>query len=233
MILLGNINGEIQKVTSGINGIYNDDDDVAFFAGGTLEDAIKAVAEPSSMTTTKFVVTHGGKVITNEGYFRGAFACANGKIMLNADGSGHLANGLISWDTEGTPVFASAVSGLRMKIKSEKVSDNTESVMIAFLNSLDESICEIGAIDGEIVGEHAFVRVSSYEDRSEERVKSSEVVIANGGVSMKSLDAEGYMSETFSVRSTYGVTYINASGIPSSTINEGGLYVENNFLKRL
>lgn len=33
----------MQKVTAGVSGIYNDDDDVAFWAGGTLQQAILTV----------------------------------------------------------------------------------------------------------------------------------------------------------------------------------------------
>ena len=37
MIQLGNYkNGKLQKVTAGVSGIYNDDDDVAFWAGRAL-----------------------------------------------------------------------------------------------------------------------------------------------------------------------------------------------------
>lgn len=44
MIQLGNYkNGKLQKVTAGVSGIYNDDDDVAFWAGGTLQQAILTV----------------------------------------------------------------------------------------------------------------------------------------------------------------------------------------------
>ena len=44
MIQLGNYkDGKLQKVTAGVSGIYNDDDDVAFWAGGKLEQAILTV----------------------------------------------------------------------------------------------------------------------------------------------------------------------------------------------
>lgn len=44
MIQLGNYkDGKMQKVTAGVSGIYNDDDDVAFWAGGTLQQAILTV----------------------------------------------------------------------------------------------------------------------------------------------------------------------------------------------
>lgn len=54
-----------------------------------------------------FVATHGGDVFMRGyiyalgGLFRGAVSIANGKIQLNADGSGSLAAGGYSWDEYG------------------------------------------------------------------------------------------------------------------------------------
>ena len=54
-----------------------------------------------------FVATHGGDVFMRGyiyalgGLFRGAVSIANGKIQLNEDGSGSLANSGYSWDSYG------------------------------------------------------------------------------------------------------------------------------------
>ena len=127
MIQLGNYkDGKMQKVTAGVSGIYNDDDDVAFWAGGKLEQAIRTVMrfrnDPNYQPTDKewenmanFVVAHGGDVFLRGyiyalgGYFRGKVEIANGKILLNEDGSGQLANGNIKWDAEGNPEFVGKV----------------------------------------------------------------------------------------------------------------------------
>lgn len=127
MIQLGNYkNGKLQKVTAGVSGIYNDDDDVAFWAGGKLEQAILTVMrfrnDPNYQPTdaewanmANFVATHGGDVFLRGyiyalgGYFRGKVEIANGKILLNEDGSGHLANGNIKWDADGNPEFVGKV----------------------------------------------------------------------------------------------------------------------------
>lgn len=127
MIQLGNYkNGKLQKVTAGVSGIYNDDDDVAFWAGGKLEQAILTVMrfrnDPNYQPTdaewanmANFVATHGGDVFLRGyiyalgGYFRGKVEIANGKILLNEDGSGQLANGNIKWDAEGNPEFVGKV----------------------------------------------------------------------------------------------------------------------------
>lgn len=131
MIQLGNYkDGKMQKVTAGVSGIYNDDDDVAFWAGGKLEQAILTVMrfrnDPNYQPTdaewanmANFVATHGGDVFLRGyiyalgGYFRGKVEIANGKILLNEDGSGQLANGNIKWDADGNPEFVGKV-----KVKS-------------------------------------------------------------------------------------------------------------------
>lgn len=119
MLLLGNyLNGEMKKVTAGVNGTYNNDNDVAFWTGGDHQSAIDLVTRfkdnPSQFPTdeeweslAKFVATHGGDVFLRGyiyalgGLFKGAVDIAGGKIKLNADGSGSLANGGYSWNVHG------------------------------------------------------------------------------------------------------------------------------------
>lgn len=72
-----------------------------------------------------------GKVIANEGsfkghveaetgLFKGKLNIANGRVIINEDGSGHLANGAISWDANGNPVingtFITSLEGNRIEI---------------------------------------------------------------------------------------------------------------------
>lgn len=87
MIQLGNYkNGKLQKVTAGVSGIYNDDDDVAFWAGGKLEQAILTVMrfrnDPDYQPTDEewanmanFVATHGGDT-----FLRGYIYALGGKF---------------------------------------------------------------------------------------------------------------------------------------------------------
>lgn len=112
------------KVTAGVNGIHNDENSIAYFAGGDMEQAIYTIMtyldNPNYTPTqdelrqmAKFVVTHGGRAILNDvilrgyiyalgGLFKGAVEIANGKILMNADGSGQLADGNIWWNKYGT-----------------------------------------------------------------------------------------------------------------------------------
>ena len=119
ILQLGNYqDGDMREVTSGISGVYNKPDDVALWAGGSLEMAIRTVnrfrQNPNYMPANedwnemaKYVTTHGGDTFLRGyiyalgGYFRGMVDIANGKIRLNTDGSGHFANRNISWDEDG------------------------------------------------------------------------------------------------------------------------------------
>lgn len=161
MIQLGNYkDGKMQKVTAGVSGIYNDDDDVAFWAGGKLEQAILTVMrfrnDPNYQPTdaefanmANFVATHGGDVFLRGyiyalgGYFRGKVEIANGKILLNEDGSGQLANGNVKWDADGNPEFVGKVkvkssNGYTISIEPEneygipsiEMRDNTNTSLI-------------------------------------------------------------------------------------------------------
>ena len=119
MMQLGNYkDSKMVKVNAGVSGIYNNDDDVAFWGGGNFEQAIRTISRfkenPNYKPTDKewadmanFVVSHGGDVFLRGyinalgGIFRGAVEIANGKILLNDDGSGHFANEAVRWTKEG------------------------------------------------------------------------------------------------------------------------------------
>ena len=97
MIQLGNYkDGKMQKVTAGMSGIYNDDDDVAFWAGGNLEQAIKTVMkfrsnpeyQPSDLewaNMSNFIATHGGDVIIR-GYIYALGGLFRGRIETSVGG---------------------------------------------------------------------------------------------------------------------------------------------------
>ena len=119
MVQLGNYkDGKMERVTAGMSGIYNHDEDVAFWGGGTFENAVKTITkfrentryrptEKEWASMANFAVSHGGDVFLRGyvhalgGIFRGAVEIADGKIMLNDDGSGLLANGGIRWEKNG------------------------------------------------------------------------------------------------------------------------------------
>ena len=77
------------RETGGMSGTYESDEDVAFWAGGSFNQAIETVMryadDPSYQPTeeelasmAKYVVTHGGRAILNEAIVRGAIYATKG-----------------------------------------------------------------------------------------------------------------------------------------------------------
>jgi hypothetical protein len=86
-IKVGNyVDGEMKKETAGMNGTYNEDNDVAFWAGGTLEQAMNAINE-NGENESNFSVSHGGKVVMNEAVVRGKVYAEEGEFKgeINID----------------------------------------------------------------------------------------------------------------------------------------------------
>lgn len=166
MIQLGKwVDGVMEKVNAGVSGIYNEDTDVAFWAGGTFEQAMRTVTkmlngeQPTDeewKDMAKFVATHGGNVFLRgyiyalggifrgtiyayDGEFGGTVKIANGKILLNKDGSGSLANGSLYWDKEGNLYqnsnFEVSAKGYTLKIDREfadfKIYDSKDRMVVA------------------------------------------------------------------------------------------------------
>ena len=96
MIQLGKWTDDVmEKVNAGISGIYNDDMDVAFWAGGTFEQAIATVrkiiggenpTDAEWKSLAKFVATHGGDIFLRGyiyalgGVFRGIVYAEGGEF---------------------------------------------------------------------------------------------------------------------------------------------------------
>jgi len=133
IIKLGNFkDGKMQKVNAGVSGIYNDDDDVAFWGGGTLEQAIKTVMKfkenplyrPTDLewqSLANFVVTHGGDL-----FLRGYIHAKGGVIEHGIFKDVKSQNGSFEIDDEGNVNivgrFETSVAGNRIVIDP---TDNT------------------------------------------------------------------------------------------------------------
>lgn len=166
MIQLGKwVDGVMEKVNAGVSGIYNEDTDVAFWAGGTFEQAMRTVTkmlngeQPTDeewKDMAKFVATHGGNVFLRgyiyalggifrgtiyayDGEFGGTVKIANGKILLNKDGSGSLANGSLYWDKEGNLYqnsnFQITADGYTLKLDRDfaefRIYDSKDRMVVA------------------------------------------------------------------------------------------------------
>lgn len=145
MIQLGNyVNGQMKSVTAGMSGIYNDDRDVAYWAGGDLSRAIANAMNPFTTEADKminYLVTHGGLLIANQaiirgtifandGEFNGKVSIAGGKILLNKDGSGQLANGNISWDKDGNPSFNGVITSTDLEGNKIIINANDSQIIL-------------------------------------------------------------------------------------------------------
>lgn len=96
MILLGKwTDGVLEKVNAGISGIYNDDTDVAFWSGGTFQQAIATVQKLLSGeiptdeewgTLAKFVATHGGDIFLR-GYIYALGGVFRGRVETSINGN--------------------------------------------------------------------------------------------------------------------------------------------------
>ena len=108
-IQLGNYgDGAMSQVTSGLSGLYNSANDIAFWAGADYAGALAGDAD--------FTVTHGGKatlknadvrgyVHATDGIYQGEVNIGGHKILLSKTGSGHLGDGSISWNDRGNAVY--------------------------------------------------------------------------------------------------------------------------------
>ena len=123
LLLLGN--PEANDNTAGVSGIRNDDNDVAFWGGGTYAQAIatvmKYVEDPTYQPTdaevasmAKAVITHGGRAILNDIILRGTIYTKKGMlgnlsiteegIEVKTEQSGRVVvnpSGIILYDSDG------------------------------------------------------------------------------------------------------------------------------------
>lgn len=109
-------NGKLGDVTAGVNGIVEDANaDVAFWGGGTFEQAIKAVnmfrnnpsyqpTEEEVASIAKAVITHGGRAILNDIVLRGYIYALGGVFKGRVEAKeGYFLGSTRSIMTEITP----------------------------------------------------------------------------------------------------------------------------------
>lgn len=110
ILLLGN--PQAGDNTAGVSGIRNDDNDVAFWGGGTFSQAIatvmKYVEDPNYQHTdedvasmAKAVITHGGRAILNDIILRGKVYATGGRFQGAIDIDAKEVNGRVVIDDNG------------------------------------------------------------------------------------------------------------------------------------
>lgn len=201
MIQLGNyVNGQMKAVTAGMSGVYNDDSDVAFWAGGDLMKAIANAMNPFTTNAEKminFLVTHGGLLIANnaiirgtifaeDGEFNGAVKIANGKILLNKDGSGQLANGNIKWDADGNVEMVGDFLGkITSNIDGNKIviDPSKDSQGIKMYDRFGNLVCDMSFYEYNIGGYYTGANIV-YKSYDENRNVDSSMRILGGTVDL-------------------------------------------------
>lgn len=151
MMQLGNYkDGKMERVNAGVSGLYNDDDDVAFWGGGTFEQAIKTITKfkenPNYRPTddewkdlANFVVSHGGDL-----FMRGYIHAKGGIIEHGIFNDVKSKNGSFEIDEDGNVSiigkFETSYTGNRIVIDPEsrtmsmKIFTNTGDVEVVNLS---------------------------------------------------------------------------------------------------
>ena len=121
LVITDNNNNPVAGMTRGtavkgdgdaLNGVTRGN--VRIWAGNPVSNGV------ANLTNCPFYVTDEGYlkatkaniigvIYARDGYFSGEVNIGSGKIVLNSDGSGHIANGSISWDINGNVVIKGAV----------------------------------------------------------------------------------------------------------------------------
>lgn len=129
----GNTANDFQ-VVAGITGEGgNNTDSVRIWAGATEENRANApfrVTQSGKLHATgAYIEGNGiftGTIYANQGEFNGKVSVANGKILLNTNGSGQLANGGISWDSSGVMTFKDEINLDRTILPQIKLSGSEQ-----------------------------------------------------------------------------------------------------------
>lgn len=235
MIQLGNYkDGKLQKVTAGVSGIYNDDDDVAFWAGGTLQQAILTVMKfrnaPDYQPTdtewanmANFVATHGGDT-----FLRGYIYALGGKFRGVVEALGGFFRGKVE----------TSVDGKRIVIDPDKntlemyTTEGHATLILRFDTSSDG--WEYGdLILRKYVGDQLIQETTVYPERIriQNHVENTDIILAPSNVSFYGSKGETLLVGMKPVYdggavSKY-VANIECSNWPSKdNVSSGQVYVE-------
>lgn len=235
MIQLGNYkNGKLQKVTAGVSGIYNDDDDVAFWAGGTLQQAILTVMrfrnDPNYQPTDEewanmanFVATHGGDT-----FLRGYIYALGGKFRGVVEALGGFFRGKVE----------TSVDGKRIVIDPDKntlemyTTEGHATLILRFDTSSDG--WEYGdLILRKYVGDQLIQETTVYPERIriQNHVENTDIILNPNNVSFYGSKGEtllvGMKPVYDGVSVSKYVANIECSNWPSKdNVSSGQVYVE-------
>lgn len=139
ILQVGNYKDNVmQNVTAGVNGGYYDDKSVAFWAGGTLENAINTVkkftqnqipTEEDWRNMANFVATHGGEVFMR-GYLNALGISLRGKMETSVEGNKFIIDPeehlIAAYDQNGDMVFSIDYANSTISMKGVDCSDDIQ-----------------------------------------------------------------------------------------------------------
>lgn len=185
LLLLGNSNKNDN--TAGVSGFYNDDNDVAFWGGGTWQQALDTImkyvenpnyqpSEEEVATMANFVVTHGGRAILNEAIVRGDIYANNGRFRGVVEALSGVFNNV---DVQSGKIANFDINGDSLGIQ-EEVGGNGMSLYDKYISFYDKEtrekqrtlLARIGAYEG----------VDAYDHVAEFENESTNVLDTMGGV---------------------------------------------------
>lgn len=228
IVMTGNyVNGKMSEVTAGLSGVYNDGRDVAFWAGGTLEKAIAAVADPTATSgVANAVITHGGLAILNNAYIRGTIYATDGEFR----GSIYANTGILT-----NVLVRTGDTGRRIELSSGNQSisffnDDNEKVGIWEFGSWGSAVSIIG--DDQNEGTTALFHSGFIQFKN-----GSNSMSLFGSTSFSVFNNTSFGEASMYVNATtYGTSpelALQINGLPTSKGNRirGTIYVDGDTLK--
>lgn len=205
LIQMGLMQGDVWVNTAGMNGVKQNDDDIAFWAGGTLEQAVNLVANPSATSdVATFAVTHGGKVIANQAIIKGTVYATEGTF-----------NGIItSTDDDGNIITINANSS---KIELKNKYGDVMGVW-TYYKPIEGGSGLYGS---------RFV-ISSYDNSTTPTSTVTRLTLSSNGLIMENINS----GETFQIGYTNAVlpSIVSIKNIPTSPsgLSTGQIYRDTN-----
>lgn len=177
----------LENVTGGMNGVWNNDDSVSFWSGGTLNEAITTVStyenNPTYQPTdtelaamASYVVTHGGRAILNDAILRGYIYAKGGVFNGTVYAESGEFNGKV-YATDGK--FTGEIEASSGKIGSLgiHVNPNTGETTVRA-----EDSCHIGRTNFATFSNEFFIASSSYNSTEGICTQGSDSVLRGLGL---------------------------------------------------
>ena len=218
--------------SAGLKAMYSAITEVAAYFGSTYEQAIVGKAPLAIYHNGKIVANNAeikGTVNATDGEFNGKVSLANGKILLNKDGSGQLASGNVYWDSAGNVTIRGTFETTQ---NGDKIIIAPNNKKIQMINSNNKIVCDMSFYNEAYASSSANINYYSYDSSGKVignvQIFGSRIIVSNAtsnGVMASSVDI-GVLQDG---RIYF---YIDPSRLPTAASQTyyGGLYRSGNAL---